>query len=124
MTRAPLDGAPAAKTPQQRTAAPPASTAPPDAAVAALEAPVVTRVPVERTSMYVQAGAFAEFENANRLRARLSVLGRSEVSQVQLGNQILFRVRLGPIDHLPTADATLERLIRAGYADARIIVDR
>lgn len=74
--------------------------------------------------MYVQAGAFAEFENANRLRARLSVLGRSEVSQVQLGNQILFRVRLGPIDHLPTADATLERLIRAGYADARIIVDR
>jgi rare lipoprotein A len=123
VTRAPLDGASGAKAPQRRAAAAPAPT-PPDSAVAALEAPVVTRVPVERTSMYIQAGAFAEFENANRLRARLSILGRSEVSQVQLGNQVLFRVRLGPIEHLPTADATLERLIRAGYADARIVVDR
>jgi len=121
VTRAPLDGAPGAKAPQRRAATAPAPT---EAAVAALEAPVVTRVPVERTSMYIQAGAFAEFENANRLRARLSVLGRSEVSQVQLGNQVLFRVRLGPIDHLPTADATLERLIRAGYSDARLVVDR
>ena len=126
VTRAPLDGAPGAKAPQRRTvdAPAPAPAHPPETAVAALEAPVVSRVPVERTSMYIQAGAFAEFENANRLRARLSALGRSEVSQVQLGNQVLFRVRLGPIEHLPTADATLERLIRAGYSDARIIVDR
>jgi rare lipoprotein A len=124
VTRAPLDGAPGAKVPQRRTVDAPAPAQPPETAVAALEAPVVSRVPVERTSMYIQAGAFAEFENANRLRARLSALGRSEVSQVQLGNQVLFRVRLGPIDHLPTADATLERLIRAGYSDARITVDR
>jgi rare lipoprotein A len=125
ITRAPLDGAPGAKAPQRRTVPPPTpAPAPRDTTIAALEQPVVTRVPVERTSIYVQAGAFAEFENANRLRARLSVLGRSDVSQVQLGNQVLFRVRLGPIEHLPTADAMLERVIRAGYSDARIIVDR
>jgi rare lipoprotein A len=124
VTRAPLDGAPGAKAPQRQAAPAPAPKAPPNNAVAALEQPVVTRVPVERTSIYVQAGAFAEFENANRLRARLSVLGRSDVSQVQLGNQVLFRVRLGPIDHLPTADAMLERVIRAGHTDARIVVDR
>jgi rare lipoprotein A len=121
ITSAPLDGASGAKAPQRRAAPAPA---PRDTTTVALEQPVVTRVPVERTSVYVQGGAFAEFENANRLRARLSVLGRSEVSQIQLGNQVLFRVRLGPIEHLPTADAMLERVIRAGYSDARIIVDR
>lgn len=91
---------------------------------AAVREPEVTRVPVVKTNMYIQAGAFADFDNANRLRARLSALGSAQVSQVQLGNQTLFRVRVGPVADLRAADGMLERVIRAGFGDARIIVDK
>ncbi len=84
----------------------------------------VSRVPVEATNMYIQAGAFADFDNANRLRARLSSLGSAKVTQVQIGNQTLFRVRIGPLRELPAADSMLDRVIRAGFDDAKLIVDR
>jgi rare lipoprotein A len=84
----------------------------------------VIRVPVEKTNMYIQAGAFSDFDNANRLRARLAVLGPTRVSQLQLGNQTYFRVRVGPVRSLKAADAMLERVIRAGHPEARLIVDR
>lgn len=84
----------------------------------------VTRVPVEKTRMYIQAGAFSDFDNANRLRARLTVLGPTRVSQLQRGNQTYFRVRIGPVADLKAADAMLERVIRAGHPEARLIVDR
>jgi rare lipoprotein A len=74
--------------------------------------------------MYIQAGAFSDFDNANRLRARLTVLGPTRVSQLQRGNQTYFRVRIGPVADLKAADAMLERVIRAGHPEARLIVDR
>jgi cell division protein FtsN len=39
------------------------------------------------------------------------------------GEQQLFRVRIGPIRRLKRADALLERLIGAGYTQAKIVVD-
>jgi rare lipoprotein A len=84
----------------------------------------VTRGPVEKTRMYIQAGAFSDFDNANRLRARLTVLGPTRVSQLQRGNQTYFRVRIGPVADLKAADTMLERVIRAGHPEARLIVDR
>jgi rare lipoprotein A len=83
----------------------------------------VIQEPVSAAPMYIQAGAFAQFVNANRLRARLSVLGRTEVEGVMYGEQQLFRVRIGPIRRLKRADALLERLIGAGYTQAKIVVD-
>lgn len=99
----------------------PAPTIP---ASAGASAPVVTRVPVDQARMYIQAGAFARFDNANRLRARLSVLGPARITAVRLGKVQMFRVRVGPIDELPAADRMLEQVIAAGYTDAQIIVDR
>ncbi len=84
----------------------------------------VTRVPVESTNIYIQAGAFADFDNANRLRARLGQLGTANVSQVQVGDQLLFRVRIGPVNNLAAADSLLERVIGAGYSNAQLIVAR
>jgi rare lipoprotein A len=116
ITRETLDGAPAA--PRARAPQRVARQAEPESGDS------VTRVPVEKTNMYVQAGAFADFDNANRLRARLSGLGPARVSQVQIGDQLLFRVRIGPVRDLPAADAMLERVIGAGYGNAQLIVDR
>ncbi len=131
VTEAPIDGAAPAPSgnsagSQARSQAPVAATrAPaPEIQQAALTEPEVRQGAAEPANMYIQAGAFAEYDNANRLRARLSVLGPTQVSQVQIGEQLLFRVRVGPIQDLKTADTMLDRVIGAGYRDARLVVDR
>lgn len=80
----------------------------------------VTKAP----TIYVQAGAFAQFHNANRLRARLSILGQPvRVTQVYVTNQPMFRVRVGPLTSIEAADRTLDRMVASGYPDAQIVVD-
>jgi rare lipoprotein A len=83
----------------------------------------VTIVPVEPTKIYVQAGAFSQFHNANRLKVILSEFGPTRVTAVAVGEYYLFRVRLGPMSSLPEADRMLARVIGAGYPEARLIVD-
>lgn len=83
----------------------------------------VTVQPVGPTTLYVQAGAFTYFDNANKTRARLSGLGSVRVSSILVGGKDLFRVRVGPIATVEEADRMLERVIRSGYSDAQIIVD-
>jgi len=85
----------------------------------------VTVIPVRGSPrIYVQAGAFARYDNANRMRARLSVLGPPvRITQIYVTNQPLFRVRIGPLASVVDADRTLERVIRAGIEEAQIVVD-
>ncbi len=85
----------------------------------------VVLVPVGETpSIFIQAGAFSQYENANRLRARLGLLGYPvRVHQVYITNQPMFRVRVGPLRSVEAADRTLDRLVAAGYADAQIVID-
>ncbi len=83
----------------------------------------VTIVPVRRTAMFVQAGAFTNVGNADRLRAKLASLGRSQVIPAVIGSQRFYRVRVGPIHSLAQADAVLARVVAAGHPEARIIVD-
>jgi rare lipoprotein A len=83
----------------------------------------VTVVPVRKTAMFVQAGAFTNVANANRLRIKLASFGRSQVIPALVGNQRFYRVRVGPIAGLTQADALLARIVGAGHPEARIIVD-
>jgi rare lipoprotein A len=84
----------------------------------------IIQEPVGVTRMYVQAGSFAQYGNANRLRARLSVLGPTKILAVTYDKQQLFRVRIGPIDNLKRADGILAQVIGAGLTNAQLIVDR
>ena len=84
----------------------------------------VSLVPVPKASgIFVQAGAFARFENANRLRALLSSVGDAKIYQVTVSKQPFFRVRLGPATSVDEADKMLARVVASGYDNARIIVD-
>ncbi len=82
----------------------------------------VTIVAVKPTNIYVQAGAFSQYYNANRLKVILSTFGPTRVTTVAVGEYYLFRVRLGPMSSLPEADRMLARIIGAGYPEARLIV--
>ena len=74
--------------------------------------------------IFIQAGAFARFDNANRLRVRLTTIGPPvKVTQIYVTNQPMFRVRVGPLKTVREADATLERLIRFGFPEAQIVID-
>lgn len=76
----------------------------------------------EPANLYVQAGAFSQFENAHRLQAKLTPIGSAQISPVFKGDTQFFRVRLGPLDDLDAADRLLERVIKAGYKNAELIV--
>ena len=84
----------------------------------------VTVEPVlQQIRIFIQAGAFSNFDNANRVRARLSSLGPVKVSPILINGRDLFRVRVGPLASVAEADHMLEQVILTGYTDARTIVD-
>jgi len=85
----------------------------------------VTEVPVPATThLYIQAGAFSSYANADRLRDRLAAAGHWAISAVQSSGHLLYRVRLGPFDAVEDADAALDKLTGLGSNDAQIVVDR
>jgi rare lipoprotein A len=75
------------------------------------------------TKMYIQAGAYGKFENANRVRALLSGFGPVKIMPVLVNGIDYFRVRVGPVSTLEEADSYLDDVIRAGYGDAKIVID-
>ncbi|WP_206201960.1 septal ring lytic transglycosylase RlpA family protein [Terasakiella sp. SH-1] len=79
---------------------------------------------VTPTRMYIQAGAFSRYENANRVKAALSSVGDVEVSQVLVNGRDFFRVRVGPLQNVNKADQLLNEVINAGYPSAKIIVEK
>lgn len=87
------------------------------------DAGVVTELAVVLSRLFVQAGAYAQYTNANRARAFLSSLGLVKLTSVMVEGRDLFRVRIGPLSTVAEADGFLEAVVNAGYADARIIVE-
>ena len=84
---------------------------------------VVSVLPVLKTKLFVQAGAYSRFDNANKARARLSLTGPTKISSVLIKGRDLFRVRVGPFDNVGEADKILDSVITHGYPTARIIVE-
>ncbi len=85
---------------------------------------IIALTPVHKDpKMYIQAGAFIQFENANRLRAVLSPIGSIQITQIRITGRPLFRVRLGPLNNLEEADDALAAVVKAGYPDSRLIID-
>ncbi len=84
---------------------------------------VVGKVAARKTRLYVQAGAFSRYENANKVRAKLNRLGPVRVSPILVDGRDLFRVRVGPMVSLAESDKMLEWVIQLGYPNSRIVVD-
>jgi rare lipoprotein A len=80
--------------------------------------------PAER--MFVQAGAFSERDNAERLADRLRASGFVDPVVVTAadGRRTLHRVRLGPIRDAHEFDQLSARLRTVGVADPQLVVDR
>ncbi len=75
--------------------------------------------------LYVQAGAFADQNNAQRVVQRLHAGGLSNafILSPPDGKPTLYRVRLGPINSVPEFDQLAARLKALGFPDARLAAD-
>ena len=76
-------------------------------------------------ALYVQAGAFADQQNAQRLLARLQAAGleRAFIALPLQSGAHLYRVRLGPIDSVAQFDELSARLSALGISDARLALE-
>lgn len=120
---APVPGAKVAPPNQVSAPPPPPTSAQVGMADAgALPSGQVTRVPVPAvTHLYVQLGAFSNYQNAQRLATRMGP--DVKISTIQRNGQTLYRVRSGPFANTDDADQALTSLLNRGAGDAHIIVD-
>jgi rare lipoprotein A len=98
--------------PRQRAADPPTRT---DETASTPAAPKI----------YLQAGSFAQRDNAERLRARLTSLPGVEIElhEVVLDRGRVFRVRIGPIADVASADRLSSDMVGAGLELPRIVIE-
>lgn len=85
--------------------------------------PVPAKVIAPEPGLYIQAGAFSNIENAEKVKKSLQSIGHVSVTPIQVSGRELYRVRLGPIADRARAEVLHQRVVQAGYANARTIVD-
>lgn len=103
-----------------------AAPAPAQAEAAAVPLRLPERVtqtaPEPGLSLWIDAGRFTNAGPASRRRAALAGLGASTRAS-RIGRQVFYRVMIGPLGSVAQADAMLDRAMRAGVTDARIVVE-
>ncbi|MDX8394684.1 MAG: septal ring lytic transglycosylase RlpA family protein [Mariprofundales bacterium] len=74
--------------------------------------------------MYVQLGAFGLYSTAKQLKSELlASYPNVTIHPLFLGNNTLYRVRVGPIHEEQRLQSTLSSLQQQGYADARPVTE-
>lgn len=81
--------------------------------------------PAVPTTLFVQAGAFADPANAERLAAKLrgGGYGTIFVRDDVIAGRKMYRVRIGPVQGVPEFDRIVVALNRAGVRDAHLAMD-
>jgi rare lipoprotein A len=85
--------------------------------------PVVTQLPVQPSAIYIQAGSFTVYGNAQHLSQSLASAGPAIIAQAVVNGQQYYRVRVGPAPTVGAADRLLAQVVAMGHKDAIIIVD-
>jgi rare lipoprotein A len=105
-----------------------AATSPADSQLraAALDASggAVSTVPVPR-ALFIQAGAFSDPRNAERLLEKLSggSYGKVFVRDNEIAGRRMYRVRIGPVPDVAEFDRIVAALERVGINDAHLALD-
>ena len=75
--------------------------------------------------LFVQAGAFSDPANAERLAAKLrgGSYGKVYVRDDQIAGRKMYRVRIGPVPDVAEFDRVVAALERAGVKDAHLALD-
>jgi cell division septation protein DedD len=98
-----------------------AVSASPPLTTAAQTAPAPKAEPVIN-AYYVQAGAFATEDRADRLAASLDSMG-ARVSPITVNGRALYRVRIGPFKDAQQANDALEVAKSLGHTDVKVVTE-
>jgi len=122
-TAASLAAAPGAATPPAVPPAITATNAAPEAASASGAAPAAPGF--TRPTLFIQAGAFSDPANAERLAQKLrgDNLGKVFVRNDVIAGRKMYRVRIGPVPDVAEFDRVVAALERAGIGDAHLALD-
>jgi rare lipoprotein A len=77
-------------------------------------------------SLYLQLGAFSSRSNAERLQARLSTTelpGELRISETMSNQKHIFRVRVGPLANVESADRLTRILAAQGISSPHVVID-
>jgi len=96
-------------------------SAPPPVVAATVPAPAAAG----GASLFIQAGAFADPANADRLAQRLrgGGYGKIFVRDDQIAGRRMYRVRIGPVPDVAEFDRVVAALERLGIKDAHLALD-
>lgn len=83
---------------------------------------VVTLVPTAPAQLRLDAGHYGQSSYARAVQSRLAGLP-TQVERVREGRTDRWRVLAGPYASVAEADAALDRALRAGVTDSRIVVE-
>lgn len=117
-----VSAVPVARVESSKLAPPPGVAAAPEPVEPPAPPAQVAVVSVGPSDLFVQAGAFTLYDNANRLAARLLSFGEISIQSAIVGENEFFRVRIGPLASIEQADGVLADLIGSGFPESRIIV--
>lgn len=108
----------AAASPSTSAASPSAVTASPSAAAAVLQ----VEIPA---ALFIQAGAFSDPKNAERLVEKLrgGGYGKIFVRDNEIAGRRMYRVRIGPVASVAEFDRIVAALGRVGVNDAHLALD-
>ncbi len=73
--------------------------------------------------IFVQAGAFGDANNAQKVSDSLVAIGHVQIFRVVLGDTPLYRVRLGPYPTVQEAEAARIMAASRGYPEAVVVID-
>jgi len=111
-----------------KAAAGPPSAAASSAPTAALAAPQSTgslpapaNAKPQAGGIVIQAGSFKNKENADKARGALAGLAPVEVTPIEVGGNVYFRVRVGPFFATSGTKSALAKVRSAGYQGAKIV---
>jgi rare lipoprotein A len=109
-------------TPPMMPTAPPVPTAIPAPPVTVVNAPAARNGPAP---MFIQAGVFADHENARRRVEVLLAAGieLASLDEVPRNERALHRVRVGPFASVEEFDLNMRRLRELGITDARLLTE-
>lgn len=82
------------------------------------------KLAAEPRGIYVQAGAFGNPDNANRLKDRLRAIGPTEVRTAMVNGANFYRVRLGPFSTVEDADLAMAQVVGLGQVNALIVIEK
>jgi len=96
-----------------------------DPGAPARELPPPKPVPVGQADIYLQVGAYADRDNAERVAKTLrqARLGRVTITKAKVGADKVHRVRVGPFANADASDAASARIQALGLGTPRVAVD-